>query len=81
MWIWGDMAIGSGLAQDGSCRGLGEIVDQRSFREGAEWPGERIPKSGPEVLALCATPCQLDHSLALLFQQHGEQSALRKRPS
>ena len=30
------------------------------------------------MLALCATPGQLDYFVALALQQYGEQSALRK---
>jgi len=64
----------SRVTRDGSDK----IVDQRWRRERAVRPSERIPKGGTNVLALCATPGQLDYFVALALQQHGEQSALRK---
>jgi len=63
----------SRVTRDGSDK----IVDQRWRRERAVRPSERIPKGGTNVLALCATPGQLDYFVALALQQHGEQSALR----
>ncbi len=72
------MAINSSLAREGSRQGLGGIVDERSRPNYAEWSRDGTPKRGTQVLALCATPGQLDYSSALLFQQHGEQPALRK---
>ena len=47
--------------------------------ERTKWPSEGIPKGGTQVLAVCVTPGQLDDCVALALQQHGEQSALRKR--
>ena len=41
-------------------------------------PSEGIPKSGMHALAVCTTPGQLEYSVALALQQHGQQSALRK---
>jgi hypothetical protein len=41
-------------------------------------PSEGTPNGGTHVLAVCATLGQLDYFAALVFQQHGEQSALRK---
>ena len=76
------MAIGlvkdSRVARDSSHQGLGRIRDEGWRRECAVRPSERIPKGGMNVLALCATPGQLDYLVALALQQHGEQSALRK---
>jgi hypothetical protein len=72
------MATDSNLARDGSHQGRGRIVDGRSCGERAEWPSKGIPKGGTQVLALCATLGQLDYLTALLLQQHGEQSTLRK---
>jgi hypothetical protein len=46
--------------------------------ERAPWPSEDIPKSGTHVLAVCATPSQLDYSVVLALQQQSQQSALRK---
>ena len=40
---------------------------------------EGTPKDGAHLLAVCATPGQLEYSVALALQQHGQQSALRKR--
>ena len=63
------MAIG--LVKDSS---VGQPVDQL-------WPpcpSEGIPKSGMHALAVCTTPGQLEYSVALASQQHGQQSALRK---
>jgi hypothetical protein len=37
-----------------------------------------IPKDGTHLLAACAMPGRLDHFSALVLQQHGQQSALRK---
>ena len=68
----------SRVTRDGSDKGLGRIADQRCGRERAVGPSEGIPKGGTNVLALCATPGQLDYFVALALQQHGEQSALRK---
>jgi hypothetical protein len=69
----------SSVAWDGSHKGLGGIIDERSCRERAERPSEGTPKGGTYVLAVCVTPGQLDDCVALALQQHGEQSALRKR--
>ena len=68
----------SRVTRDSSDKGLGRIPDQRWRRERAVRPSEGIPKGGTNVLALCATPGQLDYSVALALQQHGEQSALCK---
>ena len=68
----------SRVTRDGSDKGLGGIPDDGWRRERAVRPGERIPKGGTNVLALCATPGQLDYFVALALQQHGEQSVLRK---
>ena len=57
------------------------VVDERSCRERTKWPSEGLPKGGTQVLAVCVTPGQLDDCVALALQQHGEQSALRKRKS
>src|SRR4029077_524797 len=54
------------------------VVDERSCRERTKWPSEGTPQGGTRMLAVCATPCRLDHFLALALQQHGQQSALRK---
>ena len=67
------------MAPGGSHNGLGRIVDERGRREGAPGPSERSPKGGTHVLAVCATPGQLDDCVALALQQDGEQSALRER--
>jgi hypothetical protein len=68
----------SRVTRDGSDKGLGRIVDERWRRERAVRPSEGIPKGATNVLALCATPGQLDYFVALALQQHGKQSALRK---
>jgi len=82
VWIWEDMAISlvkdSNLTRDGSHQWLGRIVGERSRRERTERPTEDAPKGCTQVLAVCATPGQLDYFTALLFQQHGEQPTLRK---
>ena len=76
------MAIGlvkdSRVKRDGSDKGLGRIADESWRRERAVRPSEGIPKDGTHVLAVCATPGQLEYFVALALQQHGEQSALRK---
>ena len=75
------MAIGSvkdsSVARDGSHKGLGGIIDERSRREHTKWPSEGLPKGGTHVLAVCVT-VQLDDCVALALQQHGQVSALRK---
>ena len=68
----------SRVRREGSDKGLGRIPGEGCRRECAVRPSERIPKGGTNVLALCATPGQLDYLVALALQQHGEQSALRK---
>jgi hypothetical protein len=68
----------SSAARDGSDKGLGGIADERSRRERTVRPGKRIPKSGTHMLPVCTTAGQLDDLEALTFQQHGEQSVLRK---
>ena len=76
------MAIG--LVKDSSVprgcfdKGVGGIADEPWRRERAIRPGKGIPKGGTHMLAVCTTPRQLDYLEALAFQQHGEQSALRK---
>ena len=64
--------------RDDSHQGLGGIVDEPSRRTRAERPSEGTPNGGTHVLAVCATPGQLDYFVALALQQHGQQSALRK---
>jgi len=71
----------SSVPGDGSHNGFGGIIDERSCRERTKWPSEGLPKGGTQVLAVCVTPSQLDDCVALALQQHGEQSALRKRKS
>jgi hypothetical protein len=68
----------SSAARDGSNKGLGGIADERWRRERTVRPGKGIPKGGTHVLAVCTTPGQLDYLKVLTFQQHSEQSALRK---
>ena len=67
------MAIG--LVKDSS---VGRPVDQLWRGERGPWPSEGIPKSGTHTLAVCTTLGQLKYSGALAFQQHGQQSVLRK---
>jgi hypothetical protein len=57
---------------------LGGIVDESWCRERAPRLGEGTPKGGTHMLAVCATPGQLDDCVALALQQDGEQSALRE---
>ena len=66
------------MPRDGSHNGLGAIVDKRWCGERAPRPGKGAPKGGTHVLAVGATPGQLDDCVALAFQQDGEQSALRE---
>ena len=68
----------SSATRDSSDKRLGSIADERWRRERAVRPGEGIPNGGAHVFAVCATPGQLHHFVALALQQHGEQSALRK---
>ena len=69
---------GSRVPRDGSHNGLGGIVDEPWCRERAPRPGEGTPKSGTHLVAVCATPGQLDYCVALALEQDGEQSALRE---
>jgi len=55
------------LVKDSS---VARAVDQLWRSEGAPCPNEGILKSGTHTLALCATPSQLDYSVALALQQH-----------
>jgi hypothetical protein len=41
-------------------------------------PIEGTPKSRTRLVAVCSTPGQLNHFVALALQQQGQQSALRK---
>jgi len=79
------MAIGSvknlSVAFDSPHKWLGGIVDERSCRESTERPSEGLPKGGTHVLAVYVTPGRFDDCVALALQQHGQQSALRKRKS
>ena len=68
----------SSATRDSSDQRLGRIADERSRRERAVRPSEGIPNGGAHVLAVCVTPGQLGHFVALALQQHSEQSALRK---
>ena len=66
---------GIGLVKDSS---VARPIDQLWRSERAPSPSEDIPKSGMHTLAVCTTPSQLDCTVALALQQHGQQSALRK---
>jgi len=66
------------VSGDGSHPRLGQIVDARSCPEGAGWPSNGTPKRGAQMLAMCATPGQLDYFAFLVFEQLGEQPTLRK---
>src|SRR4029077_14393774 len=55
------------------------VVDERSCRERTRWPSEGLPNGGTQMLAMCLMPGQLDDCVPLTLQQHGEQSAFRKR--
>jgi hypothetical protein len=44
-------------------------------------PSERTPKGGTPLLPVRATPGHLNHFATLVFQQRGQQSALRKGES
>ena len=69
---------GSSVARNGSHRGLGGMVDERSCRERAPPPSEGTPKGNSHLPPVWATLGQLDHVVALAFQQNGQQPALRK---
>ncbi len=59
----------------------GGPVDQLLRHERAPCPSEGIPKSGMHALAVCTALGQLEYSVALALQQHGQQSALCKSRS
>jgi hypothetical protein len=69
---------GSSVARNGSYRGLGGIVDERSCRECAPPPSEGTPKGSSHLPPVWATLGQLDHFVALALQQNGQESALCK---
>jgi hypothetical protein len=56
----------------------GGPVDRLRRRERAPCPSEGTPKSGMQALAVCTAPGQLEYSVPLALQQHGQQPALRK---
>ncbi|PYI98636.1 MAG: hypothetical protein DME98_03635 [Verrucomicrobia bacterium] len=56
----------------------GGPVEQLWRRERGPSPSEGIPKSRMHALAVCTAAGQLEYSVALALQQHGQQSALRK---
>jgi len=66
------------VAPAGFHNGLGGIVEELWRRERAPRPSEGTPKGGTHLLAVRATPGQLDYFVALVFQQHRQHSALRK---
>ena len=68
----------SSAAGERSRNGLGGIVDQRWRRERAPRPSEGMPKGGTNLLAARAIPGHLEYFVALVLQQNGQQSTLRK---
>jgi hypothetical protein len=66
------------VPRDRSPKGSAKSSTSVGALSARQQPSEGIPKGGTHVLALCATPGQLDYFIALALQQHGEQSALRK---
>jgi hypothetical protein len=54
------------------------MVDEHSCRERAPPPSEGTPKGNSHLPPVWATLGQLDHFVALAFQQNGQQPALRK---
>jgi len=82
-WMREDMTTAlvnnSDLAWHSFYRRLGRVVGEFSCREGAKRPSKRTPKGSTQMLALSATAGQLDHFMALVFQQNSEQSTLGKR--
>ena len=67
------------MARNGSHRGLGGIVDERSCRECTPPPSEGTAKKSSQLPPVCATLGQLEHFVTLALQQNGQQSALPKR--
>ena len=76
-----ELAVGVALMRHLKDSSVARAVDQRWRGERAPRRSEGIPKSGTQALAVCATPNHLDYFVALALQQHGQQSALRKRKS
>jgi hypothetical protein len=69
----------SSATRDGDpTKGWARMADGYRRRKRPVWPGENIPKGGAHVLAARVTSGQLNDCVALAFQQHGQQSALRK---
>ena len=56
------------MARNGSNRGLGGIVDDRSCRECAPPPSETTPKASPHLPPVWATLGQLELFVALALQ-------------
>jgi hypothetical protein len=76
------MAIGSvkdsSAARDDHRKRSAESSTNDGVVSAGQQPSKVIPQDGTSVLAVCATPGQLDYFVVLTLQQHGQQSALRK---
>ena len=68
----------SSAPRDDSLKRSTESSTSDGAVSGGQQPSEVTPQDGARVLALCATPSQLDYFVALTLQQHGQQSALGK---
>jgi hypothetical protein len=79
-----DLRHGHWLGEDSSLprNAFSEASAERSNSDGAvserQQPIQPVPKGRTRLLAVCSTPGQLNHFVALALQQHGQQSALRK---
>jgi hypothetical protein len=74
------MALGKGLSvvRNASSKASAERSTCDAAVTERQQPIERTPKGRTRLLAVCSTPGQLNHFVALALQQHGQQSALRK---
>jgi hypothetical protein len=68
----------SSVSRRGSHKRSAESSTSDGAVSAGQQPSEVTPQDGSRVLALCATPGQLDYFVLLPLQQHGQQSALGK---
>jgi hypothetical protein len=73
-----DLVKDSSVPRNGSSKASAESSTSGGTVSARRQPREDTPKGGTQLLAVCATPGQLDHFAALMLQQHGQQSALGK---
>jgi hypothetical protein len=73
-----DAVRDSSVPRNASSKASAESSTSDGAMSARRQPREATPKGGTQLLAVCATPGQLDHFAALVLQQRAKQSALRK---